>query len=140
MLSYDETMKWNDRLKEARIASGMSKSQFARAMGVSAPTVTEWENGKIQTLKAENLIKAGRLLGLKEGELHSGEPGARQLAVVPPGEVDAQLIRQMLRDASAEVRMLTVYRLADADNRGLIDDAIDDVIDRLAAARANKHK
>lgn len=139
MLSYDAKMKWNDRLKAARVASGMSKSEFARAMGVSAPTVTDWERGKILTLKAENLIKAGKLLGLREGELMEGEGGA-QLSVVPPAEADAQLIRQMLRDASAEVRLLTVYRLADSDNRGLIDDAVDDVIDRLAVLRGHKNK
>lgn len=57
-------MKWNDRVKEARVNAGISKSDFAKAVKVSAPTVTDWESGEIKKIDGENLLRAASVLGV----------------------------------------------------------------------------
>ena len=34
-----------NRIKEARLAAGMTQEQLAAAVGVTQPAVTQWENG-----------------------------------------------------------------------------------------------
>ena len=58
-------MKWNDRLAAALQSSDYSKSGFAAAVGVSAPTVTDWLNGTIKVLKAENADSICDVLGIR---------------------------------------------------------------------------
>jgi len=42
-----------------------------------------------------------------------------------------QELKDVLRQTGDEVRLLTVYRLASADDRTIIDSAVDDVVERL---------
>lgn len=51
------------------------------------------------------------------------------LPVVQSNETTA--LRKVLADASAEVRLLSVYNLANADQRELIDSAVRLVIEKL---------
>lgn len=53
----------------------------------------------------------------------------RDLAVVQTGEAAA--LRKMLSDTSAEVRLLSVYRIASAEQRELIDGAVRLVIEQM---------
>lgn len=70
-----------ERIKEAREENGLNKSEFARRVGVSAPTVLDWENGTITSIKTTNLLKACQALNRTPGwVLHGKEP--RKL---PPG-------------------------------------------------------
>ncbi len=48
-------------IKEARIAAGLSQKQVALDLGVSAPTVSDWEAGKISPT-TKNLIQLAKLL------------------------------------------------------------------------------
>ncbi len=50
-------MNWHKRLTQAREAKGIKKSAFARMIGVSAPTVTDWENGNTKMIEGSNLMK-----------------------------------------------------------------------------------
>lgn len=54
---------WNERLKQARLAKGLNKSELARRTGLSPPTITDWERGAIQEIKADNLMKVCAVLG-----------------------------------------------------------------------------
>lgn len=54
---------WNDRLRIARESAGVPKAQLARRVGVSAPTVTDWESGKIRKIDAANLLAVCSVLG-----------------------------------------------------------------------------
>lgn len=65
-------MNWNKRLAEARIERGLRKSELARMIGVSAATLTNWENGKVESIKGENLMKACAALNVTETWLMSG--------------------------------------------------------------------
>jgi transcriptional regulator with XRE-family HTH domain len=54
-LAYMKT--WNERLKFSREARGYNKIELARGVGVSSPTVTDWESGEIKKLEGVNLLK-----------------------------------------------------------------------------------
>lgn len=61
----------NERLTEARIAKGMNKTAFAKAVRVSQPTVTDWENGKMRP-NGENLTRVCHVLGVTPEWLLTG--------------------------------------------------------------------
>jgi len=66
-------MNWNQRLKQARTANNMTKSQMARALGVSAPTVSQWESGTIASLSGKNMTNICQLLGVSAEWLLEGK-------------------------------------------------------------------
>jgi len=57
-------MTWNERLRQARTANHITKSEMARKLGVSAPTVTQWESGAIASLSGKNMTNICQLLGV----------------------------------------------------------------------------
>lgn len=63
---------WNDRLRARREAANIPKGQFARLAKVSAPTVTDWESGKIKKIDGENLVKVCDVLGVSPKWLLTG--------------------------------------------------------------------
>lgn len=72
-------MNWNKRLKAARERRGMTKSDFAKAVGVSAPTVTDWESGEIKKIDGENLLRACRVLATDPSWIMFGEENEEAL-------------------------------------------------------------
>lgn len=69
----------NERITSARVSAGMSKAALARAVGVSSPTVTDWESGKIKTIEAGNMSKLAAALGVTpDWLLYGKEPAQRQ--------------------------------------------------------------
>lgn len=65
-------MNWNQRLSQARIAKGINKSELARQVGVSAATVTQWENATITSLAGNNLDRVCQVLGISPEYLLHG--------------------------------------------------------------------
>lgn len=53
---------WHARLKTRRIELGLKKVEIARRVGVSAPTVTDWESGNIRNIDGENLVNLANVL------------------------------------------------------------------------------
>lgn len=51
-----------DRLKECRIKSGLTQKYVAYTLGVSMPSVSQWESG-VNTPTIENLIQLADLYG-----------------------------------------------------------------------------
>lgn len=81
-------MNWHTRLTEAREAKKLKKSAFARLVGVSAPTVTDWENGETRMIEGANLIKVCSILEITPDWLLHGVkdvaeifPGAKRVAI-----------------------------------------------------------
>jgi len=68
--------EWKKRLKDVREAHPKfrKKSDFARAVGVSPPTVTDWEKmeGGIAKISGENLVAVCKLLGIHSEWLIDG--------------------------------------------------------------------
>lgn len=52
-----------NRIKEARIAAGLSQKYVATTLGVSGPSVSNWESGKT-TPTTENLASLSALFGV----------------------------------------------------------------------------
>ncbi|WGG48945.1 XRE family transcriptional regulator [Rugamonas sp. DEMB1] len=81
-------MNWHTRLTQAREAKGLKKSAFARLVGVSPPTVTDWENGDTKMIVGANLIKVCAVLDVAPDWLMHGVedvleffPGAQRVAI-----------------------------------------------------------
>lgn len=70
---------WNKRLTIAREAAGLTKTNLAQKVGVSNPTVTDWENGEIKKLEAENLLNICEILKIRPRWLQFGEGKMRDL-------------------------------------------------------------
>lgn len=66
-------MKWNERITIARKRKGLTKTDFWRAIKISSATATNWENGKVLSIKGENLMNACRVLGVSEEWLLYGK-------------------------------------------------------------------
>lgn len=63
----------NERIKRLRDKAGMSQAALARAVGVSRPAVTKWENGDTENLKLANLIKLCQIFRMSADDMISGE-------------------------------------------------------------------
>ncbi len=86
-------MNWHKRLTQAREAKEIKKSAFAKLVGVSAPTVTEWENGNTRMIEGANLMKVCSALGITpEWLLHGVDsitdllPGAMRVVISDDSE------------------------------------------------------
>lgn len=70
---------WKQRLTAARAMRGLNKTAFSKAVGVSPPTVTDWEksveDGGIVEMKGNNLTAVCTALGISATWLlHGTEP------------------------------------------------------------------
>ncbi len=94
-----------DRLREARIAAGLSQGQVARKLGMHRPTVTEIEAGR-RKVSADELQTFSTLYGVSIEWIVSGtaaETGtderlmmaARELSKMKPEDLD-RLMKMLL--------------------------------------------
>lgn len=89
--------EWKQRLKQARIDKGLSKTAFARLIPISNATATDWEKsvelGGIQEITGPNLVRVCEVLSvtpqwLLDGVGHDAPTATRQEGAayqVPPG-------------------------------------------------------
>lgn len=89
--------EWKQRLKASRENAGLNKTEFARAVGVSNPTVTDWEksieDGGIREITGGRLTKACAVLKVDPNWLLYGDnwgamgvPGAAQVVTSDPDD------------------------------------------------------
>jgi len=65
---------WNDRLKSIfEENKALRQSDMARAIGVSAATVSDWINGHIKTIEGENLLNVCEYLKISPAWLQFGK-------------------------------------------------------------------
>jgi transcriptional regulator with XRE-family HTH domain len=105
-----------ERITQARKLAGIKyKVDLARKVGVSAPTVTEWESGEIHELKADNLHRLAKVLCVRPEWILSGrEPmrpgglvqGVRELDYTNGTELPGDFIIQSYIAASGARRLL----------------------------------
>jgi len=62
-----------NRIKKAREAAKLTKSDLARACGVSPASVTQWENGETKTLEGTNLVKIATATGVEANWIATGK-------------------------------------------------------------------
>lgn len=97
---------WHTRLTHAREARGLEKAEFARRVGVSAPTVTDWESGKIRKLEAGNMLNICAVLSIRPEWLLRGK-GSMDPGRDPAGEPQGAAT-QGCDEVPQEVRTLEV--------------------------------
>ena len=135
---------WKRRLKSAREAAGLNKTKFAIAVGVSNPTVTDWEksthDGGIIEITGPRLTKICEVLNISPRWLLYGEAGtpAPQLQIVAIPVPDERPARLILAHDDEEA-LLDLYRRT--DDRGRIEIAAasaDEVEAAIKRSRSNK--
>lgn len=73
-----------DRFTEARLASGLSQAELARAISLSRSAVSQIESGETKTLKASTLVAFERATGYRASWVETGR-GPRKAT---PGHAD----------------------------------------------------
>lgn len=128
--------QWKQRLKIAREAKGLNKTEFRKLVGVSSPTVTDWEKsvetGGIKEITGPKLAKVCQILGITVDYLYSGKE------LVPPAPAQIPDSLRLTIETAEELRLLTAYRIADKLGRRALDAATDAVLDRMQAGARNK--
>ena len=56
-------MNTGEKIKQLRMAKGLTLEQVAQYVGVSKPTVLKWERGIIQNMKRDKILKLAQILG-----------------------------------------------------------------------------
>jgi transcriptional regulator with XRE-family HTH domain len=124
-----------DNLKRLRDELG-SVQELADTIGKGHSQVSQWLNasthsasGKPRSVSSASCREIEKAIGKPEGwmDVEHGD--------LKPVESTKEVeLRRVLADASAEVRLLSVYRFANADQRELINSAVRLVIDQLDIA------
>ena len=115
---YDLVMKWNDRLKAARDAAGVTDTEIALACGVKNPSVNGWMTGATKNIEGENLLKVCAFLKTTPEWIIFGRKEDKA-AATSNFDVEferAMEIMQIYKDLSLEAReiLLRTARLAKA--------------------------
>lgn len=98
-------MTWHKRLTQAREAKNIKKSAFAKLVGVSAPTVTDWENGETKMIEGSNLVKVCQALDISPAWLLNDENQSAEARQLVPGAIPITLLDD---DADALYRIKLV--------------------------------
>lgn len=128
---------WKLRLKQERLRMGLNKTEFARLVKVSNPTVTDWEkpvaDGGIIEIKGPNLTRVCTVLGIDPHWLMDGGPmrEPQPPAVQSPDKSPLADSFRLEIETAAELRLLSVYRLANSDGRAAIDAIVEQIRRRL---------
>ncbi len=107
-----------NNIRAARENAGMSQKQAALTLGVSAPTVSDWESGKIFP-SAKNLIQLSKLYSVTTDYLLGCETEQPADIEIARGEV--------LTDEEHDI--LTKFRLLSSDNRARVSGYLDALAD-----------
>lgn len=80
----ERAMAYNIRKRRREL--GLTLAEVANAVGVSKGTVSKWESGKTQNMRADNAYNLATILGVSVIEILSGEEtqGRRGESYVPP--------------------------------------------------------
>ena len=105
-----------NRIKQAREAKGLSQKEVAITLGVSAPTVSEWESGKkrprsskLPALADLLGVSADYLLGTEETKKDTTENGGAEKLIIDTTNLQKavdvaskQILRRMVDNMSPE--------------------------------------
>ncbi|WP_197065315.1 helix-turn-helix domain-containing protein [Massilia sp. 9096] len=124
-----QRMTVGEKIRAIRVAKGMTLAEVEGRAGLTDGNLSRIERGK--QWASEDVLRAiAQALLVRVVEFFDDEeiPTAVSDGYRHPA---TQEIRSAISQAADEVRLLTVYRLANASDRAVIDSAIDDVIERL---------
>ena len=114
--------EWKLRLREAREAKGLNKSEFAKLVKASNPTVTDWEksvaDGGIKEISGIRLTKVCEVLGVDATWLMNGKGRGPQEATPEPSTSERMTVRVMNEGESDLVHIPKVRLLVSAGVSG----------------------
>ena len=75
-------MEIGQKIKEARLAKGLTQEQLGNLVGVQKSAIAKYENGRVVNIKRSTLHKLGKVLGLRGSDLiiESDPEGAAELS------------------------------------------------------------
>lgn len=75
-------MDIGQKIKEARLAKGLTQEQLGNLVGVQKSAIAKYENGRVVNIKRSTLHKLGMALGLRGSDLiiESDPEGAAELS------------------------------------------------------------
>ncbi|ABR91897.1 Hypothetical protein mma_2219 [Janthinobacterium sp. Marseille] len=119
---------WKQRLTEARLNRNLSKTEFAAAVSVSAPTVTDWEkpfqDGGIAEMKGNNLTKVCEVLGITAEWLLNGsgklDVSKRALSLVAK---ESPSSNEGSASADDYIELLALFQQSSTDGKSFILDS-----------------
>lgn len=121
-----------DNLRRLRDELG-GVQELADRLGKGQSQISQWLNasthsgtGKPRAISSGSCREIERTLRKPEGWM---DVEHAPMTLVPSSEATA--LRKLLAEASADVRLVSVYNLANADQRELIDSAVRLVIEKL---------
>lgn len=62
-------MNIGDKIREARLAKGMTQEELGEILGVQKSAIAKYENGRIVNIKRTTLKKISDVLGIRPSEL-----------------------------------------------------------------------
>ena len=121
-------MTAGEKIRAIRVAKEMTLAEVEARAGLTDGNLSRIERGK-QWVSEDVLRKIAQALMVRVADFFDDEvplasPGTHQHPA-------AKQVHALLEQAADEVRLLTVYRLANAADRKEIDAAVADVINRL---------
>jgi transcriptional regulator with XRE-family HTH domain len=145
--------EWKQRLRDARMGKGMSKTAFAAAVGVSNATATDWEKsidaGGIKEISGPKLTRACEVLGvdphwLLHGKLAKTSPlNAGDAPGIPWDDPSPSVTERLQAESSDDAmrhiaEIIETYRLASPSDRERIDLAVSEARRRIIAGNKTK--
>jgi len=121
-------MSAGEKIRAIRIAKKMTLAEVEGRAGLTDGNLSRIERGK-QWVSEDVLRNIAQALLVRVADFF--DDAEAPASVVDQSHPVAQRMEALLKQAGDEVRLLTVYRLASADDRTVIDAAVDDVIERL---------
>jgi transcriptional regulator with XRE-family HTH domain len=121
-------MTVGEKIRAIRVAKEMTLAEVEARAGLTDGNLSRIERGK-QWVSEEVLRRIAHALMVRVADFFDDDAPDG-----PPADYQhpaTQRFRELLTEAADEVRLLTVYRLADTAERAQIDAAVSDVIDRL---------
>ena len=80
-------MEIGDKIREARLAKGMTQEELGDLIGVQKSAIAKYENGRVVNIKRSTLKKISDILGIRPAELIFEE---KEKPIINDGLTDGQ--------------------------------------------------
>lgn len=97
-------MEIGDKIREARLAKGMTQEELGELIGVQKSAIAKYENGRVVNIKRSTLKKISDILGLRPSELIFEEEQKKN-------DVLSDIIVRMRTDEDFLSLVVSMYKL-----------------------------
>lgn len=97
-------MDLGDKIREARLAKGMTQEELGDLLGLQKSAIAKYENGRVVNIKRSTLKKISDVLGLRPSELIFEEEQKKN-------DILSDIIVRMRTDEDFLSLVVTMYKL-----------------------------